>query len=117
MEARERGKNHGADAADRGELRLVAGEIHAFAGDVACGARSVCAVVRRKIDLPRNTAGELVPDLLDGAERLGSGARRAARTFVAYQVSGCGDGSIRGSGDDAAGDDARGYRGGRASRG
>src|SRR6266403_5517039 len=55
VEGREWGTNHAADAADWGELRLVAGEIHAFAGNVARGARSVCAVVRRKIDLPRNS--------------------------------------------------------------
>src|SRR5712664_3165126 len=117
VEGREWGTNHAADAADWGELRLVAGEIHAFAGNVAGGARSVCAVVRRKIDLPRDAAGELVPGLSYGAERFGSDARRTARTFVAHQVSGCGDGSVRGGGDDAAGDDAGGHGGGGASRG
>src|ERR1700674_97565 len=68
VEGRERGENHAADAADWRELRLVTGEIHAFAGNVARSARSVCAVVRGEIDLPRDAAGELVPGLFDGAE-------------------------------------------------
>ncbi len=47
------GKITRADEADWGKLRLVPGEIHAVAGAFARGARSVCAAVRRRADLPR----------------------------------------------------------------
>ena len=76
----------------RRELRLVARKVYAVAGNVARGARSVRATVRRRIDLPRNPACELVPGVLDGAERPGSVARGASGTSVAHQVSGGGYG-------------------------
>src|SRR6266436_1356332 len=45
MEGRERRADHAADEAERGELRLVAGEVYAFAGAFARGAPGVRAVV------------------------------------------------------------------------
>src|ERR1700740_1444874 len=45
MEGRERRTDHAADEADRRELRLVAGEVHAFAGAFARGAHGVRAIV------------------------------------------------------------------------
>ncbi len=46
---------------DRGELRLVAREIHAVAGTVARGALGVRATLRPGPDLPRQAHDQLVP--------------------------------------------------------
>jgi len=61
VESRSRQRNHAADEGHWGELRLVEGEVYTFTGNVAGGARSLCATLRRRIDLPRKPAGELVP--------------------------------------------------------
>ena len=101
-----------------GKLRLVEGEIYAFAGNVARGAQSFRAALQRGIDLSRDAAGELVSGLLDGVERSGSeprGARRDILWHIRYPVAGT-DGICSG-GNDAAGNDAGRYGGGGASRG
>src|SRR5258708_23463425 len=101
--------NHGAGEGDWRKLRLVAGEVYSLTGNVASGARSLCAAVRRGIYLPRKPAGELVPGLFDGTQRLGGGARGAAGTLVAHQVSGGGNERVSRCGYHAAGNDAGRY--------
>src|SRR6266851_1947109 len=90
MEGRGRRADDGADEGDWRKLRLVPGKVHSVTGDVPERARSFCAALRRRLDLPGDAAGELVPGLPDGAERPGSGARRAAGAFVVRAVSGGG---------------------------
>src|SRR6266404_3958168 len=117
MEGRERRTDHAADEADRGELRLVAREVHAFAGAFARGAHGVRAVVRTGADLSRALHDELVPGVLDGAERPGGPARRAAGAPLAYPLPGSWHAGTCGCGDDAAGNDAGRHGGGRAPGG
>src|SRR5258707_6060256 len=112
MEGRERWTDHATDAADRRKLRLVAGEVHTVAGAFARGAHGVRAIVRARADLSRATDDELVPGVLDGAERPGSAARGSAGAFVVCAVSGRWDTGICGGSDDAARDDARRHGGG-----
>src|ERR1700676_1659616 len=115
MEGRARREDYAADEANRGELRLVTGEVHPFAGAFARGAHGVRAVVRAGADLSRATDDELVPGVLDGAERPGSAARGSARASVVCAVPGGRHAGTHYCGDDAAGDDAGRYGGGGAS--
>src|SRR5881398_413012 len=68
--------------------------------------RSVCATVRRGIDLPGKAIGELVPGLFDGDQRSRGGERRAAGAPVAYQISRGREERVTRGGHDAAGNDA-----------
>ncbi len=89
MEGGERRRHQAADDSPGRFLRLDARKIHAGAGAVSLGARSVFAAVPRRIDLSRALHGQLVPALPDGDQRSGSGAQRAHRKFVAHALSGC----------------------------
>src|SRR5437016_3209771 len=117
VESRSRQRDYAPDEGHWGELRLVTGEVYAVTGNVARGTRSVRAPVRRRIDLPREEASKLVPRVPHGAERPGSGTRRAAGAPVVHQVSGGGHKRVPRCGYDAAGNDAGRYsRGGESGR-
>ena len=91
MEGGIRRNDHAANAAARRKLRLDARAVHAVAGVVARGHRSLRATLRRRPDLSRPLHRELVPAMPHRDQRSRNRSRRAAGPPLAHPLPDCGD--------------------------
>ena len=108
--------HHQPDEADGGLRRLGPRALHHGRGAVRGGAGELRPPLRRRPDLPRQAPRQLGPGPADRGVGPGSRLRRRGRRAVAHPLSARGRRRPPGSGDHAAGDDARRHRGRGPSR-